>query len=76
MVIFYCFVKFLVINVDGGSMIEYSEIRKLSEQIKRKIIYYSFNNLHPDQLLRETLDNFGLKGKASIDETKDEPMQE
>jgi hypothetical protein len=56
-------------------MIEYSELRKLSKQIGRKIVYYSFNNLHPDQLLKQTLENFGQKeNQSSVNETQDTIM--
>lgn len=53
-----------VVNVDGGSMAEYSELVQLSRKLKRQIVYFSFDRVEPDRLLCETLEQFNGKVEA------------
>ena len=39
-------------------MMEYSELMQLSDQIKKKIVYYSFENVHPDEIMKKTFEMF------------------
>lgn len=60
---FYCPSRSLisVFNVDGGSMLEYSELMQLSNRLKKQIVYFSFDRVDPDRLLCETLEQFSGK---------------
>lgn len=52
-----------VVNIEGGSMAEYSELMKLGKMLKREIVYFAFDREHPDDILVRALEVFDSRKK-------------